>query len=394
MRACVRRPSDRRDLIRQAVRTVVFAGLTASTNPAVAYDFKITDRTWAALNTHLWGSYTWGGDDDGFFGRGLSYGTLNHRLGNGVTIGGSFSYQYFTDRDVNIDNLGDGADGELYTAIVYATGPWGDILYGKTFGAITELIDVAPSAIGVNYSVNTPFFMHMERPRFAPRSPTASPDFRQPHERFGYYSADFDGFRLGATYAQEIQDDGAPALTNVHSKNAIDVALVWTGQIGDVRLRATGGYQQAEADVKPVNISTAADQNHWVIGGTVRWHNWVFGGNYAFTENTLGLRNVDNESWQIGAMYTWGKFEISAARGKSTDLYERDLAANPVLGGLGDPTMRMTEIAASYWVHDNAKLSVAGVKLEYDDELTFPPFITTTVSNSGTYGVVQMYVHF
>jgi predicted porin len=373
---------------------VVYAGLAAAPHSAQAYDFRLTDSTWGALETHLWGSYVSGSDDDGFFSRGLTYGTLNHRFANGVTLGGSFSYQYFTDHDDDIDNLGDGPHADLYTAMVYATGLWGDVLYGKTFGAVTELIDIAPSAIGVNYSVNTPFFIHVERPRFAPRSPTASPDFRQPYERFGYYSADFDGFRLGVTYAEDVQDEGAPSLTNVHSKNAIDVALVWIGQIGDVRLRTTGGYQQAEADIQPVNSQTAGDQNHWVIGGTLWWNNLIIGGNYAFTENTLGLRNVDNESWQIGAMYTWGKFQFSASHGESIDFYERDLAANPVLGGLGDPTMSMTEIAASYWIHDNAKLSVAGIKAEYDDRLTFPPFITTTVSNSGTYGVVQLYVHF
>ena len=126
-------------------------------------------------------------------------------------LGGSFTYQYFHDRDTDLDNFGDGPEYGLYTAIAYATGSWGDILYGKTYGAISEIVDIAPSAIGFNYTVNTPFFIHVERPRFAPRSPTASPDFLQPSERFAYYSPDLDGFRLGVTYAEKIQDDGAAA---------------------------------------------------------------------------------------------------------------------------------------------------------------------------------------
>ncbi len=141
-------------------------------------------------------------------------------------------------------------------------------------------------------------------------------------------------------------------------------------------------------------MSTAGDQYHWAAGATLWWGNWILGGNYAYTDNTLGLRNVDNESWQFGVMYTWRKFAFSASRGESTDLYSRDLVANPVLGGLGDPTMKLSELAVSYSLHENAKLSVAAIKAEYDDRLTFPPFITDTVSNSGTYGVVQLYVHF
>ena len=110
--------------------------------------------------------------------------------------------------------------------------------------------------------------------------------------------------------------------------------------------------------------------------------------------NTLGLRNIDNESWQIGAMYTWGKFQFSASTGQSTDLYPRDLAANPFLGGLGDATMRLTEYSASYKIHENATLAIAAITADYDDNVTFPPFITTTESNSGTYGVAQLYLHF
>jgi predicted porin len=376
------------------IRAAVLAAIMGSAQPSRAYDFKLTENIWGAVDTHLWGSYVWNGDEPGFFARGLSVGTLNYRFDNGITVGGAVTAQYFTNYDEDIDNLGDGPHGDLYTAIGYVSGPWGDVLYGKTFGAVTELIDIAPSAIGVDYSVNTPFFIHVERPRFAPRSPTASPDFRQPHERFGYYSGEFDGFRLGVTYAESIQDEGAETLTNIHSKNAFDVALVWTGQIGDVRLRTTGGYQQAEANVVPANVSTAGDQYHWAAGATLWWGNWILGGNYAYTDNTLGLRNVDNESWQFGVMYTWRKFAFSASRGESTDLYSRDLVANPVLGGLGDPTMKLSELAVSYSLHENAKLSVAAIKAEYDDRLTFPPFITDTVSNSGTYGVVQLYVHF
>ena len=379
---------------KKLLQSTVLAGVAAVAHPVLAYDIKISDSTYVILENHLWASYVFGGDDTEFFGRAMTYGVFNHTFENGMSIGVAARYQFFTDRDKNVDNLGDGPDAEFYTGIVYATGAWGDVLYGKTFGAVTELVDIAPSAIGVNYSVNTPFFIHKQRPRFAPRSPTASPDFRESNERFGYYSPNFDGFRLGVTYAENIEDDGAPSLTNVHSKNALDVAMVYTGQFGDVRLRMTGGYQQAEADVQTVNAATAADQNHWVAGSTLWWKGWTIGGNYAFTQNTLGLKNIDNESWQAGVMYAWNKFLFSASYGTSTDLYSRDLAANPILGGLGDTTMNMTEFAVSYQINKNAKISAAAITADFDDRLIFPPFITTTVSNSGTYGVLQLYVKF
>ncbi len=156
----------------------------------------------------------------------------------------------------------------------------------------------------------------------------------------------------------------------------------------------TGAYQQAEADVQTVNASTAADQDHWVIGSTIWWGNWTVGGNYAYTENTLGLRNVNNESWQIGAMYTWGKFQFSASSGRSTDLYPRDLVANPYLGSLGDATARLSELAASYQLHENAKIAIAAVNVKYEDNLEFPGVLAPVDPSSGTYGVVQLYVHF
>jgi hypothetical protein len=137
------------------------------------------------------------------------------------------------------------------------------------------------------------------------------------------------------TYAGKIHDTADPAFNFVQSKHALDVVLVWSGTLGNVRLRTTGAYQQAEADIVPANISTAADQDHRAIGGTMWWNGWCLGGNYAFAENTLGLKNVDNESYQFGAMYTYGKWSVSASHGTSTDLYDHDLTANPFLGALG-----------------------------------------------------------
>jgi hypothetical protein len=307
-----------------------------SAAPASAFDFKISDTAWGLIDNDWYGSYAFGrADDKGFFGRGLTTGTFNYRLSNDTTIGASGSVEYFSNLDVNVDNIGDKPEVGVYTAVVYATGVWGDILYGKSYGATTELMDVAPSAIGFNFSVNSPFFIHTERPRLAPRSPTASLDFHQPSERYGFYSADYDGFRLGVTYAGKIHDTADPAFNFVQSKHALDVVLVWSGTLGNVRLRTTGAYQQAEADIVPANISTAADQDHWAIGGTMWWNGWCLGGNYAFAENTLGLKNVDNESYQFGAMYTYGKWSVSASHGTSTDLYDHDLTANPFLGALG-----------------------------------------------------------
>jgi quercetin dioxygenase-like cupin family protein len=120
-------------------------------------------------------------------------------------------------------------------------------------------------------------------------------------------------------YAGKIEDAADPTVATVQSKHAIDVALVWEGTFGNFRLRTTGGYQQAEADIVPANISTAADQNHWVVGGTLWWNGWCIGGNYAFTENTLGLKNVNNESYQFGAMYTYGKWSVRAEPGPAEE---------------------------------------------------------------------------
>jgi hypothetical protein len=142
-----------------------------SAAPASAFDFKISDTAWGLIDNDWYGSYAFGrADDKGFFGRGLTTGTFNYRLSNDTTIGASGSVEYFSNLDVNVDNIGDKPEVGVYTAVVYATGVWGDILYGKSYGATTELMDVAPSAIGFNFSVNSPFFIHTERPRLAPVS--------------------------------------------------------------------------------------------------------------------------------------------------------------------------------------------------------------------------------
>ncbi len=368
---------------------VCAAALVISGGSASAFDATLGDDTYFVLSGDAWVAVAAGGDDEGLFARGTLTGVVQHVFTDDIQGGFLLTLEGRSNQDDDIDNIGDGPRGEIYRAYAFAETRWGNFVAGKTFGAVTELVDVAPSAIELNYGIDTPFFIHVMRPRFAPRSATMSPDFLERTERVAYYSPDGDGFRIGVSYAPELQDDGKQALTSIHSNDAIEVAVVWRQPFDDGAIRLSAGYQQAAANVAPVNMATAADQSHWSVGARVDLRGFQVSGGMQVTENTLGLRNIDNVSYQGGVLYGWDDFSVSASYGFSEDQYSRNLVVNPILGGFGDARVEMIEVAARYQHSAQMALSAAITVVDYEDEIIAP-----TAANDGVVAVVQLHFGF
>lgn len=364
--------------------SAIVIGATLVALPARALDYKLSDEAFVSLYTTAYLSATTGGDDQGLFARIVSEGTFNYQFSDGISVGAKAKVQGFSNYDKYIRNIGQGPHGELWTGIGYISGIYGDVVAGKTFGAVSEMLDQAPSAIGPNYGVWEPWFIHVRRPGFAPESPTTSPDFRESTPRVGFYSPNHDGFQFAVTYAPKIESMEPAALTTVHSKDAFDVAVAYKGYIQDATFRIAGGYQAATAEILPINALTAADQSHFSGSAKIDWRGFTLSGGVMYTENTLGLRNLDNISYNAGLMYAWGLYQVSVSYGASTDLYPRDCGKNPWLCGTGNAKMNILELAASYRVTPNSSLGVAAMHVNYDDKI-----IGAGVANSGEYGVVQ-----
>lgn len=375
--------------MKKIVQFAVLGAAVAVSTPSFGYDLSLSEDTYISVSGDARVAAAAGGDEEGLFARGTLTAVLRHVFSGDVQGGVLLTLAGQSDEDTDFDNRGDGPRGEVYRAYGFIETEWGSLVFGKTFGAVTELLDTAPSAIGNSYTVDTPFFMHVTRPRFAPRSPSMSPDFEERTERIAYYSPMGQPFQFGISYAPELQDDGLQGLTNIHSRDAIDIAAAYTHQFSDGLIRLSGGYAQADANVVTANTATAADQRHVSVALSIEYQGFVLGGGMHHTDNTLGLRNIDNLSYQFGAQYAVNDLTFSGSYGYAEDQYSRDLIANPILGGFGDASVEVIELAARYDLNQNWAVSLAGIQVDYQDEVLAP-----TAQNDGRYGVLQLHFGF
>jgi len=384
------------------ISSVLASGLLIAGNAAAETQVKLGEDTYALLYLDVYASAVAGGDEDGAFARGVARGILNHTFSGDLQGGVNVAIQGYSAIDKDGDNLTDGSRGEIFTAVAYLTGKFGDLIAGKAYSAVSELVDIAPSAIGVNYGVNSPFLIHVENTRFSPRSASISPDFLERDDRVGFYTPDVDGFRLGVTYAPEIHDEFAETTNYVHWQNSVDVALVWKGNIGEsAKLRLSVGYQQAQAQDNPASalFQTAGDPKTISVGGRIDWDGWQFSGGYSYYMDKYGLTDIDGESFQFGALYAWDRFKVSASYGSMEDIYpayDATLGTPGIFYGNtgGDVEAQFVEVAASMKVTDYLEISAAGIQADYTDDYRYPFVVTNSVDNAGTYAVVQAHLSF
>lgn len=265
-------------------------------------------------------------------------------LDNGITVG------FVANIEGNTDATADSA--ALDERWLFFRGSFGQFRVGSTESARQEMTNFAPNGAW-NFGVNTPFFI------FANPGNNTFFNVRTYDDGLGtednikviYFTPTFNGFRLGASYAPEDDNQqqygGNTTDETGGLQNNMSIAAEFNHDFGAASIRLMGGYESyvlencnASAAVQTCEDSPASTQ----LGGTISFGEWSIGGGWLETEQTAlaasgaGRERTDHDlgvsywSGPIGVGLQWGHAEIDVADGTQDELDIYALNATYVIG--------------------------------------------------------------
>ena len=265
-------------------------------------------------------------------------------LDNGITVG-------FV---ANIEGNTDGTNGSdsLDERWLFFRGSFGQFRVGSTESARQEMTNFAPNGAW-NFGVNTPFFI------FANPGNATFFNVRTYDDGLGnednmkviYFSPTFNGFRIGASYAPDDnnqQQYGGNTTDVVGAlQNNASISAEFAHDFGSVNIRLMAGYEQyvVETCNAAANVQTCEDDPASTqFGGTLNFGEWSIGGGWLETEQIAlaasgaGRDRTDYDlgisywSGPIGVGLQWGHAEIDVADGTQDELDIYALNATYVIG--------------------------------------------------------------
>jgi hypothetical protein len=282
----------------------------------------------------------------------------SHALGQDIEIGISGSTTLDNGMTVGfVANIeGNGGTGTGSAALderwLFFRGGFGQFRIGTTESARQEMTNFAPNGAW-NFGVNTPFFI------FANPGNATFFNVRTYDDGLGnednmkviYFSPTFNGFRIGASYAPDDnnqQQYGGNTTDVVGAlQNNASISAEFAHDFGSVNIRLMAGYEQyvVETCNAAANVQTCEDDPASTqFGGTLNFGEWSIGGGWLETEQIAlaasgaGRDRTDYDlgisywSGPIGVGLQWGHAEIDVADGTQDELDIYALNATYVIG--------------------------------------------------------------
>jgi len=266
-------------------------------------------------------------------------------LDNGMTVG------FVANIEGNTDGTADSA--ALDERWLFFRGSFGQFRVGSTESARQEMTNFAPNGAW-NFGVNTPFFIFAN-----PGNGAGFFNVRTYDDGLGtednlkiiYFSPTFNGFRVGASYAPEDDNQqqygGNTTDETGGLQNNMSVSAEFAHDFGAANIRLMAGYESyvlencnAAANVQTCEDNPASTQ----FGGTISFGEWSIGGGWLETEQTAlansgqGRDRTDYDlgisywSGPIGVGLQWGHAELDVADGTQDELDIYALNATYVIG--------------------------------------------------------------
>lgn len=241
-------------------------------------------------------------------------------MDNGVTIG------------VQIDGTADGDDGfGVDESYIFASGEWGKVNFGRSYGSAYLLQVVAPAADS-NIDGRVQFIQPINYTAAGITGISASApetdydqDVSAKYDKITYISPVFSGLQAGVTYTPESDTasrGGAGNASDTDDTTATsdiwDVALRYENKISDTTsYRVGAGYTKAQ-----VETGANPDRAAWNVG--LDFDIGAFGIGAAYQIDDLGDANNEVKYTAVGVDYTDGDMVYGAS------YYNKDDAVNTV----------------------------------------------------------------
>ena len=263
-------------------------------------------------------------------------------LDNGMTVG------FVANIEGNTDGTADSA--ALDERWLFFRGSFGQFRVGSTESARQEMTNFAPNGAW-NFGVNTPFFIFANPGTFANVRTYDDGLGTEDNLKIIYFSPTFNGFRVGASYAPEDDNQqqygGNTTDETGGLQNNMSVSAEFAHDFGAANIRLMAGYESyvlencnAAANVQTCEDNPASTQ----FGGTISFGEWSIGGGWLETEQTAlansgqGRDRTDYDlgisywSGPIGVGLQWGHAELDVADGTQDELDIYALNATYVIG--------------------------------------------------------------
>jgi hypothetical protein len=300
----------------------------------------------------------------GSFARAELSGTINVLAGS-VVWGGNASFEAQAERfDGEVDQDNDGFDlndSGLNTVTAYLSGAAGDLVIGRTSGALSQLTFSAPNVAGGVYGVNFPHLIHTETIGFASYSPTSSPNYFERSTKIAFYTPDRLGLRLGVSYAPR---DNEPERVQEHRLDKqTEFALMYRDRIGALPFNATVGYYKAKTVPGATQFPQGfADPRAISIGSSLSYRGFQFGFSALEYQNFFGFNGLKFRSHIAGLSWRKDRWTFGYSSGVATTKIPRGGHIN---AGQGDRETRLSELAAKLSLCPQAFFCVADVETTF-----------------------------
>ncbi len=141
-------------------------------------------------------------------------------------------------------------------------------------------------------------------------------------EKITYLSPVWSGFQFGASYTPDVQNNAAEDINSANGlagfstdnvednlDDAWEAAVRYEGQFNNVGFAIGAGYTDVGIEADRAG-NTHDDVEQWNVGLDLNIGAFGLGGVWTETDNLNGLRNVDSETYVLGADYTTGPFQL------------------------------------------------------------------------------------
>ncbi len=174
--------------------------------------------------------------------------------------------------------------------------------------------------------------------------------------RVYYITPAFFGFRAGASYAASSTENlqTQPLVTET---DITDIALQWTGKVGDFGIRASTGYYWTEG-----STSTSSGSNrNFRLGGDVTFADFTLGAGWKRQTGKQGdAAGGDVLSWNAGLVYKPGPWSVGLTYAQADAEATRTLP--------GEDEARRWMLGATYSVGPGVELMSNVLYHRYNDE--------------------------
>lgn len=228
-------------------------------------------------------------------------------LDNGLTVGARIELEGQTSADDQIDSV-----------YAYFSGGFGEIRFGDTFEALSQLCLTVPSASDI-FGADSPMFNFSNagiRGYGGTNGTCYGIDDKS--TKIVYFSPNFSGFQFAASFQPDDTEDTRNTDQRAGTRfdnnrgqlsETLSLAATYTGEFDGIALAVGGGASFSfDREGVPNRIDDRREYNAYARVG---YAGFTFGGAYARRENVSGLvSNVDSEVYGVGVTYDWSRYSV------------------------------------------------------------------------------------